>query len=163
MLDKMNAQQIEERIVSAIRAIPKPPTGAQYPETKAIKLAIGTLGEELGFKVCGLPAGKKEWLYDLCWHSRSSLPDSKLLDVPLVLESEWTQYEIEYDFEKLLVAKSKFKVMVFQANGQTAIDYLQKLEQRIRTYQGGSSGEIYLLACYDGPKGKFEIKKIERT
>jgi len=81
----------------------------------------------------------------------------------LALESEWdVKYEgIKHDFEKLLVAKSKFKILVFQASGQDVTDYYKKLEQGIHTYQGGSSGEVYLLACYDNDKEEFEIKRIE--
>lgn len=83
--------------------------------------------------------------------------------MPLALESEWdVKYAgIKYDFEKLLIAKSKFKVMVFQAKGQTVTDYYKEFEQGIRTYQGGSAGEIYLLACFDEEKWEFEIKRIE--
>lgn len=160
----MNTQQIEEQIVSAIKDIPRQfPHGARNPEwTKAIKLAIGELGQKLDYEVCGLkPPFLEGWLYDLCWYSEAR--DGKLLDVPLVLESEWlTKYEkIKYDFEKLLIAKSKFKIMVFQASGQTIADYYEKLEQGIHAYQGGSSGEIYLLACYNEDNDEFEVKRIE--
>ncbi|MGO9587919.1 MAG: hypothetical protein ACLP2Y_17200 [Limisphaerales bacterium] len=160
----MNTQKIEDQIISALKAIPSQiPTGVPCPDTKAIKLAIGTLGTQLGFAVRGFPEyfGDKEWLYDLCWYSGAPDKNKKLLDVPLVLESEWNQYGIIYDFEKLLIAKSKFKVMVFQANGQTAIDFFKELEQGIRTYQGGTPGEIYLLACFNGVNRGFEIKRIE--
>ena len=162
---KMNTQQIEDEIVSALKAIPKQfPNGGRNSEwTKAILLAIGTLGQKLGYAVCGLREHfQSAWLFDLSWYSASS-PDGKLLDVPLVLESEWDKsYKfIRFDFEKLLIAKSKFKVMIFQASGQTIIDYFKELEQGIRTYQGGSLGEIYLLACFNEEKWEFEIKRIE--
>jgi hypothetical protein len=160
----MDTQQIEDQIVSALKAIPSQfPNGARNPEwTKAVKLAIGLLGKKLDYEICGLkPPFLEGWLYDLCWYSEA--PDGKLLDVPLVLEVEWlTKYDkIKYDFEKLLIAKSKFKIMVFQASGQTAVDYYEKLEQAIRAYRGGSLGEIYLLACFNEEKEVFEITKIE--
>ena len=161
----MNTQQIEDQIVSALKSIPSqfPNGGSNREWTKAILLAIGKLGQELNYQVCGLREHfQSAWLFDLCWYS-STAPDGKLLDMPLALESEWdVKYEgIKYDFEKLLIAKSKFKVLVFQARGQTATDYYKEFEQGIRTYQGGSSGEIYLLACFDEDKWEFEIKRIE--
>jgi len=51
--------------------------------------------------------------------------------------------------------------MVFQAEGEIATDYYKKLQQGIRTYQGGSSGEVYLLACFDEDKWEFEVKNGE--
>ena len=96
----------------------------------------------------------------MCWFSNS--PEEKLLNVPLVLELEWDmKYAgIKYDFEKLLIAKAKFKVLVFQARSKNVANYLTELEQGIHTYQGGGSGEIYLLACYDDNEGEFEIKRV---
>jgi hypothetical protein len=159
----MNSQEIEDRILSVLHGIPGQfPNGALNPEwTKAILLEIGALGKELDYEICGLREHfQPEWLFDLCWYSCA--PDGKLLEMPLVLESEWdAKYEgIKYDFEKLLIAKSTFKVLVFQATGQTATDYFNKFEQGIRTFQGGSSGEVYLLACFNEDEWKFEIKII---
>jgi len=34
--------------------------------------------------------------------------------------------KIKYDFEKLLIAKAKFKVMVFQARSKNVAIYLEK-------------------------------------
>jgi len=44
-----------------------------------------------------------------------------LREIGMVLESEWNQdlYEIRYDFEKLLVAKSPIKVMIFRTTAAT--------------------------------------------
>jgi hypothetical protein len=160
----MNTQQVEDQIVSALKSIPEQfPNGGSNPEwTKAILLTIGKLGKKLGYDICGLREHfQSAWLFDLCWYS--STPDGELLDMPLALESEWdVKYAgIKYDFEKLLIAKSKFKVLVFQASGQTVAEYYEKFEKGIRAYQGGSVGEVYLLACYDDKKEKFEIKRIE--
>jgi hypothetical protein len=162
----MNTQQIEDKIVSALKAIPSQfqPNARNREWTKAILLAIGTLGKELGYEICGLPEHfQAAWLFDLCWYSSSPAPDGKLINMPLALESEWdVKYAgIKYDFEKLLIAKSKFKVLVFQAKDQTVTDYFNEFEQGIRAYQGGSAGEIYLLACFDENKWDFEIKRIE--
>jgi hypothetical protein len=159
----MNTQQIEGEIVSALQAITKPFPKGPTEWTKAVLLAIGTIGDKLDYAVCGLGEHfEPEWLYDLCWCSNS--PDNqKLLNVTLVLESEWRMKheEIKRDFEKLLIAKAKFKVFVFQAKGQNVAKRFKELEQGIHTYQDGSLGEVYLLACYDDYFGAGEIKKVE--
>jgi len=39
-----------------------------------------------------------------------------MIDVPLVVECEWENaVEVHKDFEKLLIAKSKNRVMIFQS------------------------------------------------
>jgi len=85
-----------------------------------------------------------------------------MLNLTLVMESEWSKKygEIKYDFEKLLIAKAKFKVFVFQAKSQNVVSYLNELEKGIHIYQGGSVGEIYLLACYDYMTDEFEIRRV---
>src|SRR2546430_2239391 len=58
--------------------------------TTEIKRGIGTIGQQNGYLVCatGFPDPKnKEWLYDLVWFRNNS--DHHLLEVALVLESEW--------------------------------------------------------------------------
>ena len=147
----MNVQQIEDAIVSALKTIPiQSPNGASKTErTKAIKIAISELGYKHNYFVCGdpRPGCDGAFLCDLSWYTSTPAPEGNLLEMPLALESEWhaSYKQIKYDFEKLLVAKSKFKVMVFQASGRNAANYFKQLEQGIRNYQGGSFGEIYLL------------------
>ena len=159
----MDTEQIEDQIELALKAIPGQfPGRANDSEwTKAVLLAVGTLGKNLGYDVCGLREHfEPGWLFDLCWYS--CLADGKLLNLHLALESEWdVKYAaIKYDFEKLLIAKSQFKVLVFQAKGQKAADYIKEFEQGIHAYKGGCLGEIYLLACYDEEDEEFVIKKV---
>jgi hypothetical protein len=82
--------------------------------------------------------------------------------MPLALESESdTKYErIKHRLEKLLTSKSQFKVLVFQADGQNVTDYFNRFEQGIATAQGGSSGEVYLLACYVSESDDPVVKRV---
>jgi hypothetical protein len=153
----MNTQEIEDQIKSTLEAIQL----GVAKDTENVLFAIGTLGKKLGYEVHGLRDHfQPEWLYDLCWYSNS--PDGKLLNVTLVLESEWDikRADIKYDFEKLLIAKANIKVFVFQAKSQNVANYLKELEQGIHAYKGGCSGEIYLLACYDYINDELEIIKV---
>ena len=162
----MNSLEIENQITDAIRAIPDQfPNGARDTLwTRAIKSSLGYLGRSSGYSVC--TSGMREhfdgaWLYDLCWYECTR--EDQFLNMPLALESEWKRgyADIKYDFEKLLVAKAKIKVMIFQASGASAVEYLDRLERGIRVYQGGSAGEVYLLACFDEASWKFKIRRVE--
>jgi len=77
----------------------------------------------------------------------------KLLDAPLVLESEWGNFsDVKEDFEKLLLARSKYKFMVFNLdvnNGLAARQlfnsYLEKFKSFITQYKYTQSGDRYLF------------------
>lgn len=131
--------------------------------TKAVFKALSLLGEELGYTICSSASdGEYEggWLYDLIWYRNNEA--GQLLEVPLILESEWHRsYErIKYDFEKLLAGRAKYKIIVFQAKRDKKDEYLQKLQMGVKAFQGGGGNETYLLACFDETKWKFEILPI---
>jgi len=162
--NQMNIQEIEDDILEVFKSITGQLSFSKPKKewTKAILLAIGTLGKKHGCHVCGLREHfEPAFLYDLSWYINDA--EYRLLDMPLVLESEWSdRYSyIKFDFEKLLIAKSKFKIMVFKASGNKVAEYFNNFEQGIRAYQGGSLGEIYLLACLIEDKWEFEIKRIQ--
>jgi hypothetical protein len=163
-MNTLNTQQIEEHIRSILSAIPKQLTWTKN-DTKVILLPFGELGEKLGYEVCvvGLPEHfDSGWLFDLCWFSNTQDGKNNLLNLTLVMESELDlAYEkIRCDFQKLLIAKAKFKIFVFKARTKDVANHLKELEQGIHTYQGGVPGEIYLLACYDDNEGEFTIEKV---
>jgi len=148
----MITEQLTQRIVHAIKMIPVQfPQGARDPRwTEAVKLAVGGIGKELEYGVCGTDTHfEAGWLFDLCWYERA--PDGHFLSMPLVLESEWQRdlTGILYDFEKLFVAKAAYKVMVFQASGAAIDQYFDALAKAARAFQKTSSDELYILACLD--------------
>jgi hypothetical protein len=141
------------------------PSGASDPAwTKAVKIAMGDLGASFDLEICTAgvperPEWDKEWLYDLTWYRGNG----GLLRLPLIMESEWKRdYEnIRWDFEKLLVGRARFKVMVFQArDALLAEEHLARLKAAIEKYQGSKGGESYLLACLNEDKRKFRIETI---
>lgn len=132
--------------------------------TQSIFKALSVLGEELDYSICSSSSDGEYnggWLYDLIWYKSNA--DGQLITIPLMLESEWHRSfeRIKYDFEKLLAGRAKYKVMIFQASGDKKREYLDKLELGIKTFQGGSGNETYLLACFDETKWAFEIKSIQ--
>ncbi|MBK6932871.1 MAG: hypothetical protein IPH12_19175 [Saprospirales bacterium] len=76
----------------------------------------------------------------------SKADQSYMLDVPLVLESEWGDHvAYEYDFQKLLLARSKYKVMIFEC-GNHVIEWSK---EQIR-YFSGTKGDRYLFCSWQG-------------
>jgi len=78
------------------------------------------------------------------------------------MESEWTvdPAYIKYDFEKLLLAKSTLKVMVFQAQDRDLAGIFSLIERGIHSFQKKSSGEIYILAGWNITNEEFHVRQI---
>ncbi|MGO9606870.1 MAG: hypothetical protein ACLQAT_26350 [Candidatus Binataceae bacterium] len=119
------------------------------------------LGRGYGFKVRGAKPPKDDfetgWLWDLTWVDirnwhRPDSADGKLVELPLVLESEWNVRfvdEILWDFQKLLVARAHLRVMIFQqATKQKADQCLESMRDAIKTFSATHTGDRYLFACW---------------
>ncbi len=155
----------EEEIISAIKSMQ--PGRGDKPRTAAIKRILITLGRARGYEVCasGFPGEcEKEWLFDLVWYRNE--PKEHLREIGLVLESEWSRdpFQIKYDFEKLLVAKSPIKVMLFRDDRDNLPELWSLLETGIRNFQPFQplpAGEKYILAAYENAKGAFSVRAVE--
>jgi hypothetical protein len=118
--------------------------------TIRVKKLIGDLGDKLGYKVCtsGFDCYHGEWLYDLVWFLNNE--NGRLNSIPLVLECEWKRGlgDIQYDFEKLLLANSQFKVMICQANNNISVlkDYFHNA---VKDYNALKKGERFFIAILD--------------
>ena len=90
--------------------------------TSELKRRIGDLGRERGYHICAsgraAPGGQGEWLYDFVW---LSIEGQSIVDVPLVLESEWAidLKNIDGDFSKLLLARADHRVMIFRSTPES--------------------------------------------
>jgi hypothetical protein len=101
--------------------------------TEQLKKALGRVGRQNGFKVCGSTKEQefeREWLYDLVWYKEDE--QGFLIEAPLTVESEWKKdliKDIKFDFEKLLLSRSNLKLMICNCQNQqigTFVDYFQK-------------------------------------
>jgi hypothetical protein len=133
--------------------------------TRRIKEDIGQLGKNHNFDVCTSGCEGKfegEWLYDLIWYKNNN--NNRLETVPLVLESEWSMddFQIRFDFEKLLVANSPLKVMIFQNCDDTSEKVFQALREGIDEYIHGANC-TYILACYQWKHKKFETRTFKKA
>lgn len=118
--------------------------------TLRIKSKLAELGAQFHFDTCasGLPDQcEREWLYDIVWFRTA---EGRLHEIGLVAESEWSinfDY-IRYDFEKLLVATSPLKLMIFQCHEGQLEDYFTRLEQGVRAFKQQQSDHTYVLAAF---------------
>ena len=163
----MNTPEIttlEAEIISTIKGIPKTslPGKGDAEWTTAVKRALMELGKKNEYSVCGFPPGcDPEWLYDMVWFRNDS--SHYLREIGLVLESEWQKdpEAISYDFEKLLIAKSPIKVMVFQDFKANSVPQLWSLLERgIRTFKTEPVNEKYILAGFQNDEYEFAVKTI---
>ena len=147
------------------------------PWTKEILTTLCKLGKKLGYKPWAVGQHPNrvpdeygngyEKLYDASWWE---LDDSnQLISVPMVAESEWGDLEkIEEDFQKLLFARAKVRVMVYYAKGlqRARCNWDQKYKDRLCELVGAFNGkqkDTYLLVAYfdDDERGfKFKFYQI---
>jgi hypothetical protein len=159
-----NLDQTEEMIVTAVEAVPeKLKISTRTDWTSTLKRQVGDLGKSLKWLVCASGFEDdfdKEWLYDLVWYENND--NSELLDVPLVLETEWDQdfAGIKYDFEKLLLSKARYKVMVFEGDSTTIPEALARLSAMVAHCRLTASGERYLFFAWNNSENRFEIEHI---
>lgn len=120
--------------------------------TKQIKSRLCQLGKEYKYFVCASGCDSKdegEWLYDLTWLDYEGGKD--LLDVPLVMECEWlaSEDDINADFQKLLLARSSHRVMIFMQRTEKQVsDKIDRFKEQIKKFTGTCADDRYLFAGY---------------
>ncbi len=134
--------------------------------TSRIKQRVCDLGHRNGFGVrtedCS-DADSGEWLFDLVWVEKETNTE-RFTRLPLVMQVTWSRHlkEIVIHFEKLLVAKSGHKVIVFQRSSPDEVhNVMTVLVDRIRSFQPLSSDERYLLAGYSFEQQVFVYEPIQ--
>ncbi len=116
--------------------------------TRATFCALEEIGNQLGYKSlysnkCGGPG---EWLWDFVWieHDPTS---QNIMALPLVVESEWTTSNVQYDFEKLIVSRAQLRLIIFQAQSKEQADQeISKCRNRSALFRGDPAK--YLAACW---------------
>ena len=144
--------------------------------TKRIMEEIGTLGEEIGcdvyvhekdfkskpkyvhekdFKSKPKIDDSGEWLFDMTWIKR----DGDKWEVVMAMESEWdpANKAFDDDFEKLMVARCRLRVMsfTFEESMNARVDYIK---EKIKDYYHTSAGDCYL--CVGWPDDKLTSETL---
>jgi hypothetical protein len=106
-----------------------------------------------------------EWLYDLVWYDG---PCGELRDVILAAEIEWATWkhtdkdrlnEILFDFEKLLIVRTEYRIIIFQGETNNFIDStFERFEKSIRNYKRTMQGDRYLFVGWSWENQDFKFK-----
>ncbi len=130
--------------------------------TKEIKRRICKLGKEMEFYVCASTCNEKtdweEWLYDVIWLKLDK--DKYIVYSPLAMECEWGDIQdIRNDFEKLLLARTKHRIMIFQGMKKKGdvLKIIENLKDEVSKFEGSQPGDRYLFAGYDNNTDRFEF------
>jgi len=108
-------------------------------------------------------ADDSEWLFDLVWALEDKKESWQLRQLNLVMESEWgRRADQTYDFQKLLVAKARIKLFVFQEESEISIDgAICEFSEMISHFRCGNSEEVYLFAGLHTSPAKTREFKFE--
>jgi hypothetical protein len=160
-----NPDDLENGIITEANRIAEQGAGENWSSerewTTRLVLGLSELGHSQGFYVCGRGCrafGQGEWLYDLLWLKLQNEKTGDIVDVPMILESEWSPrpVNIEEDFYKLLIGRAQHRVMIFQQSSAQALDKLtERFRQIIRTFSGTRDGDRYLFLGFNGADKKF--------
>jgi hypothetical protein len=81
-----------------------------------------------------------------------------MIDVPLVVECDWgNAVEVHKDFEKLLIAKSKNRVMIFEASQTDISGQIDWCIQQINKFVHTQSGDRYLFCPWTLTQFGFKL------
>ncbi len=156
----LQSDAIEKQIASAICA---GFDGSQIPDdkwdkdtwwTNQIKSILVAIGRSNQFMVAcaGVASDHCEWKYDLMWWEETDEGGRcKLTNVPLVVESEWNLrlHAIQYDFEKLIVARAERRMMVFNVfRPDDARNYIDFLKSIVISYKLSQVNDRYIFAVW---------------
>lgn len=126
--------------------------------TENLISTLAKLGQGRNYYVCGHRCheygGQGEWLYDLVWLENH---DGFIVDVPLILESEWRvdSKGILEDFEKLLVGRAQHRVMIFQQKSDVKRISDRCIEQ-VRRFGQTRAGDRYLFLGFEYTQKVFQ-------
>jgi hypothetical protein len=162
--DLKSADDVEKAIIEKFKLIPEAVKGqADSAWTKEVKKAIVEIGSKEGYRTAcnGYPSDEgSEWLYDILWYKSKEGEDGNfyMSSVHLIAECEWGSYrEIIGDFEKLLVARSKYRIMVFQDNSEDAVkELMEDMIKRIEQFEHPEKEDRYIFAGWAKKKWMFK-------
>ena len=147
----MSSDDIVNRIVDEFRKVEREaPRLTQRQWTKKVKTTLCRLGkEEFHYEAWATDIPNKyrdgsEFLYDASWHETDNC--GRIISLPMVAESEWgNSEEVDKDFKKLLLARSKVRVMVYWiARRENQKETCDRLRKYVGTFNG-TEGDTYLL------------------
>lgn len=127
--------------------------------TLIINGIIGQIGMQNSFKISG-KGFDVEWLFDLVWSKINA--KGYMIKLPLVLESEISTKEsigLDWDFTKLLVCNSDYKIFVCKFNDDNKSRIINDLKLSKKSYTSYTSNSKLYFYGWNNSNSIFE--KIE--
>jgi hypothetical protein len=149
---------VEKHIVAQLEAIDLQGKFNDSNWTKTILRALGKLGKESGYLICATGLATEfdcgAWLYDMVWYTNGK---TGLEDIDLVLECEWSRSfsGIRFDFEKLLVARARHRVMIFSCAETKIGDNFEQLIEIVNRSKLSRQSDRYLLLGVGAKAGEI--------
>ncbi|HMU88272.1 MAG TPA: hypothetical protein PKC11_11700 [Agitococcus sp.] len=134
--------------------------------TSAVKRSLCDLAASKNLASCASidNADYSEWLYDVVWlETQEGAKDTtNVIDCVLVCESEWGNVgHIRDDFQKLLLAKADYRLMIFQANSLDGFNkILLQLKEQICLFKKSVISDRYLFVGYIINEERFEYQEF---
>ena len=172
-----NYDPIEQAIINALLNFYPIAIKNNYSDpnwTKGVKAIFGGIGNQRGYKTyfsdgAGRPFNQiqqdisnqalggahvpnifGEWLYDILWWEQNQ--SGYVTDIPLVCELEWGNINaVKDDFQKLLLARSKYRIMIFQCGR----NIIQCFKAQIQQFNLTQNGDQYLFCSWEGNNKGF--------
>lgn len=106
----------------------------------------------------------REWLYDLLWYEENKRNGYLPVNFPLIVESEWEKKRkedkigdeysaIKYDFQKLLLANTGLRLMIFRISKKEDLNKLSKyFNNAINQYTPLRKGKFLFIAFHNRKK-----------
>lgn len=91
-----------------------------------------------------------EWLFDFVGYENCN---SRISEIYIIAESEWRspftedyERDLIYDFEKMVVARSHLRIMIFEGESESKVKhYTESLIKSVNTFKGSQNGDRYLF------------------
>jgi hypothetical protein len=151
-----NAQPFEMQLAMAFENVwDFIPDDTNTEWTKAVKTImhdeLKKMQPDLKAACCSIKADEREWLYDFVGYEYN---ETGLRNVILIAESEWRspltedyRYDVQYDFEKLILAKAPYKLMIFEGQDEDEVkDHISHLVKIVQQFKLTNSGDRYMFA-----------------
>jgi len=154
-MNREQANEFKVALEKGLRKIAKEQRGGKTEWTATVKKCLLEVANEFHFSSnchMSLPIHLKydkhdnhEWLCDVMVYDATK---EGIKEIILCAESEWSTNadEIFWDFSKLLVIKSKFHLMVYNATKENNV--LEELKEYIKSSEVCQGDETYLFASY---------------